>query len=85
MRTIKNDETRVVESKELLTRLNDLLEEYDGDECVAVMMWMLGVMGSGVVEAGEMTKQQMMQHFIQGIESALDLNIALEGHDGTCH
>ena len=74
--------------------MHELLDDYDGDECVAVMMWLLGVMGAGVIEEGEMTKEQMMRHFVSGISAALDINLAskeqlmkdlLESHDGTCH
>jgi len=82
---MKPTAVRVDESKELLTRMHDLLDDYDGDECVAVMMWLLGVMGAGVIEEGEMTKEEMMRHFVSGISSALDINLALENQDGTCH
>ena len=82
---MKPTSVRVDESKELLTKMHDLLDDYDGDECVAVMMWLLGVMGAGVIEEGEMTKEQMMGHFVSGISSALDINLALEDRDGTCH
>jgi len=82
---VKPTAVRVDESKELLTKMHELLDDYDGDECVAVMMWLLGLMGAGVVDAGEMTKEQMMKHFVSGISAALDINLALEKHDGTCH
>lgn len=75
----------VTESTELLTRMHKLLDNYGGDECVAVMMWLLGAMGSGPVEKGEMTREEMMQHFMNGIGSALDMHIGTEGHDETRH
>jgi hypothetical protein len=82
---VKPTAVRVDESKELLTRMHELLDDYDGEECVAVMMWLLGLMGAGVVDAGETTKEEIMRHFVSGISAALDINLALEKPDGTCH
>ena len=78
-------EAVVAESTELLIRMHELLDNYGGDQCVAVMMWLLGAMGSGPIERGEMTREEMMQHFMNGIGSALDIHVDTEDHDETRH